>query len=198
MKQEAKNTGGSPMLRRLKAEKKKAAIATLLIAIMAIMWIRLLTKKSDAGSGAMLAVQAATAQETQPKSKFTFIELPHVKGRNDILTRDIFAASKWEGLGAQANGERTSAQKPRSDHEQLDYTIEMIGKELKLEAIFSGKNPQASVCGTLVAPGGGLVVKHEGEKHEFKVVTISENEVVLECKGVRVKLSMARPTDSAN
>ena len=75
---------------------------------------------------------------------------------------------------------------------------EMIGKELRLDAILSGKNPQAYVSGMLVSPGGRLAVKHEGEKYEFKVVAINENEVVLECKGVQVKLSMVRPTDSAN
>jgi hypothetical protein len=89
--------------------------------------------------------------------------------------------------------------KVKGSNEQLnDIVNEMNGKELRLEAIFSGKNPQALVSGVLVSPGGRLAVKHEGEKYEFKAVAINENEVVLVCKGVQVKLSMVRPTDSAN
>ena len=188
------------MLKRLGAEKKKIAIAVMLIGVMGFMWMRILIKKQDSPvGGASLAIQTAAAEEIQPKVKITYVELPQVKGRNDILSRDIFAGGRWEGLGAESNGARQITKKVKGSNEQLnDSVTEMSGKELRLEAIFSGKNPQALVSGVLVSPGGRLAVKHEGEKYEFKAVAIHENEVVLECKGVQVKLSMTRPSDSAN
>jgi hypothetical protein len=200
MKQKAKQSGVNQTLRRLGAEKKKIAIAALLVGVMGIMWMRILVKKQDpSAGGASLAIQTAAAEEIPPKIKITYVELPQVKGRNDVLSRDIFAGSRWEGLGAEANGARQMTAKVKGSNEQLnDIVNEMNGKELRLEAIFSGKNPQALVSGVLVSPGGRLAVKHEGEKYEFKAVAINENEVVLVCKGVQVKLSMVRPTDSAN
>jgi hypothetical protein len=200
MKQKAKQSGVNQTLRRLGAEKKKIAIAALLVGVMGIMWMRILVKKQDpSAGGASLAIQTAAAEEIPPKIKITYVELPQVKGRNDVLSRDIFAGSRWEGLGAEANGARQMTAKVKGSNEQLnDIVNEMNGKELRLEAIFSGKNPQALVSGVLVSPGGRLAVKHEGEKYEFKAVAIHENEVVLVCKGVQVKLSMVRPTDSAN
>ena len=182
------------------AEKKKIVIAVTLIGIMAIMWVRVLAKKNGSSVGENpLAIQAAAAEEVSPKVQITYVELPQVKGRNDMLTRDIFSGSTWEGLGAEANGARKPNERIKSGNEKLsDMITEMIGKELRLDAILSGKNPQAYVGGTLVSPGGKLIVKHEGENYEFKAVTMNENEVVLECKGVQVKLSMVRPTDSAN
>ena len=198
MRQKVKQSGGNQALAQLMADKKKLAIAVLLISVMAIMWVRILAKNKPPVSASVLAAQAAVAQETQPKIKATYVALPHVEGRNDVLARDIFAGSKWEGFGAEANGARQPRSRNKNGNEPLSDTIEIIGKELKLEAIFSGKNPQASVSGVLVSPGGKLIVKHEGDQYEFKAVTINDNEVVLECKGVQMKLSMIRPTESAN
>lgn len=199
MKQNVKQPGRNQTLARLMAEKKKIVIAVVLISVMAIMWVRVLAKKNTASAVVTpFAPQAAAAEEIQPKIKLTYITLPYVTGRNDMLSRDIFAGSKWEGFGAAANGARQSKEIIKSGHEQVSDTIEKIGKELKLDAIFSGKNPQASVSGMLVSPGGKLTVKYEGEKYEFNAVMMSENAVVLECKGVQVKLNMVRPTDSVN
>jgi hypothetical protein len=200
MKQKAKQSGGKQALSRITSEKKKIVIAVLLVGVMVIMWWRVLANKKETPvSTAVFAAQTAAAEEIAPKVKVSYVDLPQVKGRNDILVRDFFSGSKWEGLGVSANGVKQPKNGvKKSDNEQLGDTIEMIGKELKLEAIFSGKNPQASVSGALVSLGGGLTANYEGEQYEFKMVAINENAVTLECKGVRVKLSMARPTDSAD
>lgn len=183
-------------IRRL-AENKKAIIAFGLIAVMALMWGRILLKKSPTQAAAASPAQPIAAEQPVPKVKITFQELPRIKGRNDILTRDMFAGSKWEGMGAAANGARQSNE-ITNGHEQTSDTIKTIGKELKLEALSSGKNPQAYISGVLVSPKGILTLRHEGEKYEFKVVAMNESGVVLECNGTQVKLSMARPADSAD
>ncbi|MDO8303427.1 MAG: hypothetical protein Q7T18_09310 [Sedimentisphaerales bacterium] len=202
MKQKAKKIGGNQVMKNLMAEKKKIIIASLLIGVMAVMWGRIFFKKDGVPAAATaMAIQAAAVEETpsQPKVKMTYVELPQVKGRNDTLARDVFAAGGWQGLVAVANNAPQSTHRVKSSHEQLsDRVNEMIGKELRLDAILSGKNPQAYVGGTLVSPGGKLIVKQEGENYEFRVVAIRENEVVLVCKGVQVKLIMTRPSDLAD
>jgi hypothetical protein len=190
MKQKTKQNGAGHKQSQMTAEKKKVVIAAALICVMAILWVRILAKKKDSSlSPAALAAQTAAVEETTPRIKVTYVELPQVKGRNDVLTRDVFASGKWEGMGAAANGATQFKSTKQGDNKPLNNTIETIGKELKLEAIFSGKNPQASVCGTLISPGGKLTVNYEGEQYEFKVVAIEEKTVVLECKGVLIKLT---------
>jgi hypothetical protein len=194
-----KKTNQSKPIMRLTAERKKAAVALLLIAVMVLMWARLLIKKNTASAqNSVLAPQTTSAEILRPRMKITYIELPRIKGRNDTLSRDVFASNKWEGAGASPNGIIKVRQKHKNANEDLKNTIETIGKELKLEAIFSGTNPQASVGGMLVLPQSKLTVKYEGEQYEFKALAINDNEVVLECKGVQVKLTMNRPNESAN
>jgi hypothetical protein len=183
---------------RLTAERKKVAVALLLIGVMVLMWARVLIKKNTASAqNVTLAPQTVPAETLQPKMRITYIQLPDIKGRTDTLSRDIFASNKWEAMGATANGKTQTREKHKNANEDLKNTIETIGNELKLEAVFSGKNPQASVGGMLVSLQGKLTVKYEGDQYEFKAVAINDNEVVLECKGIQVKLSMMKPSESA-
>lgn len=197
MKQKIKQSGSKPPM-KLTAERKKMAAASVLIGVMVLMWARVLLKNNQVSAETLIVpAQTAASEVIKPKIKLNYIELPRIKGRNDVLSRDIFAGKKWETMGAAANG-IAKFKHNENANEDLENTIEMIGKELKLEAVFSGKNPQASVSGTLVSLQSKLTVKYEGDQYEFKAVAINDNEVVLECKGIQVKLSMIKPNESAN
>ena len=201
MKQTIKQPGvKNRALASLSAQRKKVLIATVLIGVMVIMWARVLTRKNAAQAGDYAArAQATAAEAAKPKTKLTYVELPFVKGRNDVLARDIFNRAYLDGSGGGSrHAEQNREVIKRSANEQLSNRIETIGKEFRLEAIISGKNPQAYISGTLVSRGGKLTVNYEGEQYEFKAVAISENEVVLECKGVQLKLILTRPVESAN
>jgi hypothetical protein len=39
--------------------------------------------------------QEVTESQTNSELKISFIELPKVKGRNDVLTRDFFVVDDW-------------------------------------------------------------------------------------------------------
>jgi hypothetical protein len=201
MKQKTKQPGvRNHTLARMSAQRKKVIVALVLMGVMVIMWARILTKKNASQTGEYaITAQATAAESAGPKTKLTYVDLPCVKGRNNVLTHDFFNGADWDGFHRESrhtgqNGEVIR----RSANEQLSDRIETIGKELRLEAIISGKNPQAYVGGALVSQGGKLTANYEGEQYEFKVVVIGENEVVLECKGVQLKLTITRPVESAN
>ncbi len=73
------STGAKKVLERLAEEKKKSVTALCLIAVMAFMWIRVLTKKTPQGTEAAPGTQQSST-ENQPNEKYgvSFVELPKV------------------------------------------------------------------------------------------------------------------------
>jgi len=101
MKQNLKNNGNGAnrLFSQLAAEKKKAVCVLCLIAVMALMWARLLGRKKLEGAEATVMSQSMNFKgESNSELKISFIELPKVKGRNDVLTRDFFAADGWRNF----------------------------------------------------------------------------------------------------
>jgi hypothetical protein len=111
MKRNITNAGGSAnrLVSRLAAEKKKTVLALCLIALMAFMWVRVLGRKTPAAADAASVAQrrGATAQ-TDSQIKISFIELPKVTGRNDIMTRDFFDPVGWRGFTKDRDGRSIS------------------------------------------------------------------------------------------
>ena len=80
----------------LMAEKKKVVVASCLIAVMAIMWVRVLTKQAPQAAEAALTTEKLNEiGSSNQELKVSFIELPQVAGRNDVITRDFFASDDW-------------------------------------------------------------------------------------------------------
>ena len=80
----------------LAAEKKKVVLALSLIVLMAVMWVKVLTKNSPNAADAGLIAQLIESQnQSEPEIEVTFIELPRIEGRNDSITRDFFASNGW-------------------------------------------------------------------------------------------------------
>ena len=107
MKQKIRNGGNGPnrLVRRLAAEKKKGVMALCLIGVMAFMWVRVLSKKTPQSAGAAMMTQEAMSEQSNSETKISFIELPNVKGRNDVLTRDFFAVDDWQRFFRDREGE---------------------------------------------------------------------------------------------
>ena len=94
MDQKIKNSGSrqNRIFEQLAAEKKKTITAICLIAVMAFMWVRVLGGKTgDEAQAALTNATAANKQSNSEPLKITYIDLPVVKGRNDVLNRDFFA-----------------------------------------------------------------------------------------------------------
>jgi ADP-ribose pyrophosphatase YjhB (NUDIX family) len=194
MKQNLKNNGsrGNRIAGRLAAEKKKTVIAVCLIAVMILMWVRLLVKK-----GPQNAVASETAEETavqtNPELKISFIELPKVTGRNDALTKDFFTVSNWQDFAAGREGNSGGIKEvsvvPRDGSEE---TISRVAGKLRLEAIVEGENPRAFINDKLLSVGDKLFIGDGINTYECEVVKIEETKVVIRCGQAEVTLRLTQ------
>ncbi|MFA5239831.1 MAG: hypothetical protein WC476_09025 [Phycisphaerae bacterium] len=179
MKQNIKSGGdrAGRLLDRLAAEKKKTVVAVFLIAIMAFMWIRVLGRKGPQSANAAI-MNPKVIEEMNPELKISFIKLPKVEGRNDVLTKDFFAADGWRDF--------------MSNSDNGSETVKSSGRKLKLEAIVLGENPKAFINDRLLSVGDKLLVGDGADMRECKVTKIEENIVFIECGGTEIKLRLAQ------
>lgn len=183
------NNGTNRLIGQLAAEKKKTIIALGLIAVMVFMWVRVLGKKTTAGAKASAKLPGATTNQSNPQLKVSFIKLPKVKGRNDILTRDFFAANNWQGFSGNS-GNLTSVEEVGTSKNGSEGIIRRIAEKLKLEAILSGENPQAFINDKLLSVGDKLFVKDGTNKYECEVVGIGQTKVCIRCGKAKITLKL--------
>jgi hypothetical protein len=98
------SNGGSRLFSQLAAEKKKTVIVMCLIAAMVFMWVRVLGRKVPQSAEAAVVTQEMTKSQANSELKIFFVELPKVKGRNDVLTRDFFAVEDWRDFVKSGEG----------------------------------------------------------------------------------------------
>jgi hypothetical protein len=198
MEQNVKKTfnGANRFVSRLAAEKKKTVTAVCLIALMIFMWARVLGKK--------VPVTAAASQRKEnvgqdvlgsnEELEMSFIELPKIPGRNDVLKRDFFAANGWRNFPKdQENpGNKEVNVFSKGGNEEV---VRRVAKLLRLEAIGLDGNPQAFINGKLLSVGDKLIVQDGGNKYECEVVGIEENVVVIKCLEAEITLKVMKPVE---
>ena len=182
---------------QLAAEKKKVVVALCLIGVMAIMWIRVFTKKAPEAAGADIAVNPPSSDvKPEPELKISYIELPKVAGRNDVIIRDVFASENWRHF--------IERQRKRNGIEEVnilssDVNEEVIGKlteKLKLEAVMVSEDPRAYVNGKTIKVGDKLLIGDGNDRFECEVVAIEENTVVMRCKEAKITLKLVEESKS--
>lgn len=179
---------------QLAGEKKKAALALCLITLMAFMWIRTLTRRGpESAKAAFMAEQVDIDGQTEPELKISFIELPQVAGRNDVITRDIFDSDGWQefvdGEGRKSFGvEEVNIVSNNSDEE----VIKKVAENLNLEAIVSIESPLAFINDKVLRVGDKLLVGDGVEKYECEVAEIKENTVVMRCREASITLKLTQ------
>jgi len=192
MKQNLANAGNRTgrLFNRLAREKTKTILALCLIALMAFMWVRLLGKKApNAAEAALMAEQATSASaEANSQLKISFIELPQVPGRNDVVTRDFFDSHGWRGFITGKN--LADGQEVGDTQQSLSLRTRLMRAGLKLEAIELGANPRAFIDGKLLSVGDKLYLKEGGNTYECEVVRIEKNVVFISCQEVEVQLKL--------
>jgi hypothetical protein len=207
MKQNLKNGGsggndstGSPsraksrdrIFGRLAAEKKKTAIAVCLITVMFFMWVKVLGRKGPQSASAAVVAQEVNEGQVNSELKISFMELPKVEGRNDVLTRDFFAVSSWRdfmrGGEGKSGGEEVSVVSRNGGEE----TARRVAEKLKLEAIVLGENPRAFINDKLLSVGDKLFVKDGTNTCECEVAKIEENMVFIRCGEAEVTLRLTQ------
>lgn len=197
MKQNVKDSVNrtNRLVGRLAAEKKKTVTAVCLIVLMIFMWARVLTRKTPETAAAALRQKDVSSDILGPDSELSisFIELPKVAGRNDVLTRDFFTVNDWRDFIRGREGDNVDGTKvnviSKDGNEEL---VRRIAEKLKLEAIGLDGNPQAFINNKLLSVGDNLLIREGVNTYECEVVKIEENVVVIKCGGAEITLKLAK------
>lgn len=176
---------------------KKTGIAIALIAVMAVMWVRVLTgqKPSSAQATPELVPKAETEANKVPSMRF--VELPIQPGRNDRIHRDFFTANDWSDF---SSGSRTQDIESETDDEmvstnRIEEVIAKLAKTLELEAVLWSENPQAFVNDRLVRVGDTLALQDGADFYPFEVVQIERDAVQMKCGDRSYTMKLSPPTD---
>lgn len=187
-------SGLAKIMAQLGAEKKKAVVALGLIGVMMFMWIKVLSgQEPDSARGALVPEQT-NGVEIERKTKISFVELPAVKGRNDVLRKDFFKVKNWQGFF----GDETYSGNGEVDVVVGDGSkeyVRQVKENLKLEAILFGNEPQVFLNGQLLSVGDWLTVKDKSKNFECEVVRITENAVFVRSRDAEIKIKLSQPDD---
>jgi hypothetical protein len=179
------------LLGHLAADKKKTIIALCLIGVMVFMWAKVLGKEAPRSAEAKERAGQTASEGSSSQVKISFIELPKVEGRNNVLTRDFFAAEGWQeftkGQVINSDGTKTVNIVSRGGSEEV---AKRVAGRLKLEAIGLSKNPEVFINDKLLTVGDKLLVKDGGETYECEVVRIEQNMVSIRCGEAEIKLKL--------
>ncbi|MEJ2704423.1 MAG: hypothetical protein P8Z79_18460 [Sedimentisphaerales bacterium] len=193
MRHNVRNNGnhGKRRAGRFVGEKKRVVAAICLIAVMAFMWIRVLTQKSpEAAAG---AVEPSSGQQASKAGvEMAFVELPKVAGRDDVITRDFFNADNWQHF--------IDRQRKRKGLEEVNVLVRdgseevmrRVAGKLKLEAIMVSENPRAYINGEVVEVGDKMFIGEGVDKYECDVVVIEEGSVVIRCGKAEITLKLVQ------
>ena len=174
------------LIGQLAVEKKKVVIALFLIAVMAFMWVKVLTNKTLPAAAAAGTVKETTKDQSNTESlnEISFVELPNVSKRNDVLTRDFFTVA---GSGL-AGGSRLNIVSGNTG----DEDVKRIARKLTLEAIALGENRQAFINDKLYSIGDKLHVEDGLNTYECEVTAIEENAVLIRCAEAVIELKLVK------
>ena len=202
MNRNGKNNGkaANRLLRRLAADKKKSIIAMALLGVMAVMWLRVLSGKRPVAAPAATTQTSDAANTKQPAvRKVTFVELPIIPGRNDVIVRDFFNARGWKDFGRHKDdGPDASEQGTLISPKNQDELLEQLTSKLRLEALVGGDQPRAFINNRLVSKGDSVVVKRGNDTYLFEVVGIFENSVLLKHNEAHVTLKLTQESEVHN
>ena len=183
--------GVNKFVSQLAAEKKKTVCALCLIGLMVFMWVRMLSKRGPQGAQAALMVRQPTDSQSNSELKVSFIELPEIEARNDVLTRDFFAANGWRDFLGERRALTDVGESTVFTGDGGKEVGRKVAEKLKLEAIMSGESPQAFINDVLLSVGDKLPVRDGDNTYECEVIRIEENKVFIRCGQTEIQLKLA-------
>jgi len=194
MQKLGKNSNGvNKIVSQLAADKKKTVAAVCLITVMVLMWMRVLGKKTPEIASAAGMGQVNVMNNSKSELEISFIELPKVKGRNDVLARDFFDADGWQDFVKDGKTGEVSF----ASGDVGEEAIRVVAKKLRLEAIVMGENPQAFINDKLLSVGDKLLVKEGGDIVECEVFGIEEETVFIRCREAEITLKLMKAIELA-
>lgn len=201
MRQKAKHNSGESrwLYSRLVAEKKRTVMALCLVAVMVFMWVRVLTKKAPkAADAALVTNQTSIDDESEVELNISYVQLPKVAGRDDVVTRDFFASKGWrafvdaQGRNSVGGGEVNIVSKGGSEE-----LIRAVAEKLKLEAIGLGMSPHALINNEMLSVGDKILIHDVVGVYECEVVEIREDAVVIRCQEAEITLKLTQVIENS-
>ena len=181
------------------ADKKKTVAAVCLIVLMVFMWIRVLTRKpKTAGANNSVPVvnntsMNNTSSSASPVVNVSFVELPRIKGRHDVLSRDFFSSNNWRSF----NGDRgTGSGQFKVKVSAGDEIARRIATKLMVETIWIGSERQVVINDNLLSIGDKIKVKQGEEVYECEVVEIEDDRVLITFGESKIELSLIRTNEN--
>jgi len=174
------NSVSSRLLKLFLVDKKKGTVALCLVSVMVFMWIKVLVGGGPTETEAALLKAKAVMGKPEVEQKLVYIDMPEIKGRNDVLSRDFFDIEARSLIG-------TEVDILFSDEKDLAF---VLAEELKLEAIALGQNWQAFINDKLLEVGDKFFVSNEVDTYECEVVGIEENKVFVRCGETEISLKL--------
>jgi len=180
---EQKENALNKIMVQIAAEKKKMVMAVCLLTLMIFMWVKVLGGKGPQTAAAAEPGMEMVKEHGKAEPELVYVELPKIKGRNDVLSRDFFAASgdnfgKSKGVNVSSN-------------EGNEEIASQISEKLKLQVIEMGEKPKVFINDKLLSVGDRLNVGNEAE-YECEIIEIEQNSVLVQCGSAKVKLKLAR------
>jgi len=185
------NEAGS-LISHLAAEKKKTVMAVCLVLLMAFMWVRVFFRKETTEEANATTEQNSLQGESKSALKISYIELPKVAGRNDVITRDIFSSNGWRSFSEKGKNIVSIEEVNVVPGDGSEEVIRKVVENIKVEAIVVGDNAKAFINDKVHSIGDKLLIKDGVSEYECEVVAIEENAVVIGCSGAEVKLKLKR------
>jgi hypothetical protein len=168
------------------AQRKKVIAAMLLLAVMAVLWVRVLIGK---GKPTPVAAAVVTSQNNisvpTQSGEVEYIKLPHIPKRHDKISNDSFSAgnfSRFKKQGDTTNDEQFS--QADANDERLDSPATSAAAALELVAIVNDKTPQAYIGDMLLEKGQSFNFTYHGEIYRFKILNITADKVELDSNGI--------------
>ena len=198
MRNNLRNTNSANrLMSHLAAEKKKTAMAVCLIALMAFMWVRVFFRKLPAAEGAEVTEQINVNNGPNSTLKISFIELPKVVGRNDVITRNFFVSNDWQDFKGNRKNIISIEELNVVPGNDSEKAIRTIVEKIKLEAIVMGENAKTFINNKVLSVGDKLLISDGVDKYECEIVVIEENAVVIRCGEAEVKLKIKQVNENS-
>lgn len=199
MRQNAKNNNTERIITQMIIEKKKVVMALCLVAIMVLMWARVILKKAPkAAAAAQKTDQNDVEKDSGSDVDVTYIKLPQIEGRNDAITRDFFASNGWGDFfkkdGESSNDNIEVDGVSASDIEEIKRIVK---DKLKLEAIGLGGNSRALINDKMLSKGEKISIRDRNREYECEVIEIRADSVVISCQETEVVLNLTKMTGNS-
>ncbi len=176
---------------------RKTGVAVALVAIMAVMWLRVLAGQKPDAADARPASPQKTAEVVDERPSIRFVDLPVEPGRNDRIHRDFFTANDWSRFesGSRSQGTIQQANVKTEQTRRTEEVITRLAKTLELEAVLWSEHPQAFVNDRLIRVGDTLALQDGTDFYPFEVVQIQKDAVMMTCGDRQYTLKLSPPTD---